>query len=84
MRLRLRHTHDVSHGFHKATGYVTDSDIRGRCGHIHARYKNAKECLNGDAAACRRLGGYTDRRIYHLDSTGTLTEVEEWHEGLQA
>ncbi len=37
------------------------SDVRGCCGHRHRTLDAALACMDRDAAACRRQGGYSDR-----------------------
>lgn len=41
--------------------------VRGDCGHAHKSLRAALACLKRDAAGCRRQGGYSDRRVVHVE-----------------
>jgi hypothetical protein len=49
--------------------YVMIGDVRGECGHQHRTIFGAAKCAMRDQAACKRAGGYSDRKPEHLDGS---------------
>jgi len=56
------------------TGYMCAGPVCGNCGHKHRSLSGAYRCFRRDAIACVQQGGYTDRRVYHLDGS----ELEDY------
>ena len=44
------------------TAWTTRGSVRGGCGHNHKSLRAALECVDRDIAACRKVGGYSDRQ----------------------
>lgn len=52
-----------------ATGYTTRGSVRGSCSHVHRTAEAAAECLLRDRSSCKKVGGYSDRRIVPMEET---------------
>lgn len=59
----------------KTQTYTCKGPVRGSCGHEHRSLETAAECLRRDVNACRRLRGYSDRRV--VGHPAPLTEAED-------
>lgn len=44
--------------------YTTYGSVRGDCGHQHRTIEAAQRCADRDNRDCRKIGGYSDRRVY--------------------
>ncbi len=47
-----------------ADSYTTYGSVRGDCGHQHRTVEAAQRCADRDMRDCRKVGGYSDRRVY--------------------
>lgn len=71
----------------KARHYEAVGSVRGSCSHCHLSIRAAVACVRKDQAACKKLGGYSDRRVACIsgplsdDELETL-EIEELRAGL--
>jgi len=59
--------------------YTCTGGVRGDCGVTHRSIAAAVRCCRRDDRACKRGGGYSDRRVIGLDEDGRqrkLTGIE--------
>lgn len=60
--------------------YTTHGNVRGTCNHKHRSVESAARCMLADAAACKRMGGYSDRFVKRIGTGGdmeALTPAED-------
>lgn len=43
--------------------YTTTGNVRGCCGHRHRTIDAAYACLKKDQRYCKKIGGYSDRKV---------------------
>ena len=56
--------------------YTTIGRVTLDCGHQHRTAYAAARCIKQHHAACKRSGGYSDRRVYRSDGDMTTHEEE--------
>jgi hypothetical protein len=48
----------------------TPRDVRGNCGRLHRTIRGAARCALADQRACKRQGGYSDRKLVVIGKDG--------------
>lgn len=49
-------------------GIICFGDFCGWCGHVHKRVDTAKKCLDRHKKGCEMQGGYSDRKLFNLET----------------
>jgi hypothetical protein len=59
----IAHAAEIFGDLSTVTAWTTRGPVRGPCGHRHKTLRAALECVDRDGAACRKVGGYSDRSV---------------------
>jgi hypothetical protein len=57
--------------------YTCRGNVRGCCEVRHGSLKAASKCQQSDQRACKKVGGYSDRKVVRINEYGRFEDLSE-------